>query len=373
MQYTKVHIIFLLLVTLGLACCDDNIPPMGPGMEVEINLLDIDYDPTDYDLQYPDHFPNMVIPADNPMTNEGVDLGRHLFYDPILSLDSTQSCSSCHLPAGSFTDNLSVSAGIDGINGKRSSMSLLNVGFVSTGLFWDGRSRTLERQALIPVEDPVELHDTWPNVIRKLSRHDDYPTLFRKAFGIESRSGITKELAAKAIAQFERSLVSSGESKYDRVVSGRSVFTDEELRGFDIFFDIDPDASRHAECGHCHNAPLFTTNEYRNNGLDEVESLRDFVDQGRGRVTGRVFDNGLFRIPTLRNIESTAPYMHDGRFQTLDEVIDHYITGGFHADNLGAVMRPLNLQEEDRRDLVAFIKTLADPDFMNNPLYSNPF
>lgn len=372
MSEYRPHIILLVLLALILACCDDS-PGPDPMMSDDVDLTDIDYDPQAYDLVYPDHFPTMVIPTDNPMTQEGVELGRRLFFDPVLSLDSTQSCSLCHLQAGSFTDNLSVSTGVDGIAGHRSSMSLLNIGFATNGLFWDGRVETLEEQALLPVEDPIELHNMWPNVIQKLKSHTDYPQRFRKAFGINKSSEIDRELAVKAIAQFERSLVSSGNSKYDKVISGVSVFTDEELRGFDIFFDIELDTARHAECGHCHNAPLFTTNEYRNNGLDAVQTLEDFADKGLGETTGRIFDNGLFRIPTLRNIEFTAPYMHDGRFETLDEVIDHYITGGFHADNLGAVMRPLNLTDEDKQNLIAFIKTLADPDFMSNPIYSNPF
>ena len=371
MNSLRNYILFFLLISLCFSSCEDD--PVEPEQMDIVDLTDIAYEPQPYDLVYPDHFPSMEIPADNPLTVDGVELGRRLFYDPILSLDSTQSCSTCHLPSGSFTDNLAVSIGVDGLAGSRSSMSLLNVGFAVTGLFWDGRVQTLEEQALLPVEDPIELHNMWPNVIEKLQAHDDYTIRFRKAFGISTTSEISKELAAKAIAQFERTLVSSGNSKYDRVISGRSVFSDEELDGFDIFFDIAPDTSRHAECGHCHNAPLFTTNEFRNNGLDAVDALTDFSDLGLGETTGRVFDNGLFRIPTLRNIDFTAPYMHDGRFATLDEVIDHYITGGFHADNLGAVMRPLNLTDDDKSNLVAFIKTLADPDFMSNPMYSNPF
>jgi len=336
-------------------------------------LTDIAYDPEEYILDIPEGFPQMLIPEDNPMTVEGVSLGRHLFYDPILSIDSTQSCSSCHLIQSSFTDNLNVSVGVDGIAGQRSSMSLLNVGFHNNGLFWDGRVNTLEEQALLPVEDPVELHDTWPNVENKLRRNTMYPGMFRKAFGIEAESEIDRELAVKAIAQFERSLISSGNSKYDRVIAGIDVFTDEELDGFEIFFDINEDQSLHAECGHCHNAPLFTTNEFFNNGIDQVTSLNDFKDKGRGSVTSLAFDNGAFKVPTLRNIENTAPFMHDGRFQTLDEVIDHYVSGGHPADNLGAVLRPLLLDTRNRAALKAFILTLQDDDFIENPSFSNPF
>lgn len=355
----------LIIYAIMVACCEE---PMGA-----IDLKSIPYNPEAYIPAVPENFPQLEVPEDNQLTVQGIDLGRHLFYDPILSADSTMSCSSCHLPRGNFTDNLALSEGIDKVAGKRSSMTLLNVGFSNTGLFWDGRINSLEEQALLPVEDPVELHDTWPNVESKLRRHTDYPAMFRKAFGIERESEITKELATKALAQFERIMISSGNAKYDRVINGTAVFTDLELDGHDIFFDVNEDVTRHAECGHCHNAPLFTTNEFFNNGLDGVSNLTDFRDLGKGEITNKPFDNGTFKVPTLRNIEFSAPYMHDGRFATLDEVIDHYITGGNHADNLAPVLRPLNLDDYDRSALIAFIRTLEDQDFLNNPLLADPF
>lgn len=360
--------IFIVLLSMLLSCGKDEAPSEMGG-----DLTLFPYQPESYDLQIPEGFPQMVIPADNPLTVAGVSLGRHLFYDPILSVDSTQSCSSCHLQAANFTDNLAASTGVDGITGNRSSMTLLNIGFHNTGLFWDGRVMTLEEQALLPVEDPIELHDSWPNVERKLRRHSMYPKMFREAFGIERQEDISRDLAVKAIAQFERTLISSGESKYDRVVAGEAVFTDQELDGFEIFFDINEDQSQHAECGHCHNAPLFTTNEYFNNGIDAVESLADFTDLARGKVTGQRFDNGAFKVPTLRNIEFTAPFMHDGRFSHMEEVIDHYATGGNPADNLGAVMRPLSISEKNKAALLAFINTLQDEVFLQNPAFSSPF
>lgn len=345
-------------------CCDKEPDPTS--------LEDIAYDPQPYDLVIPDHFPRMLIPEDNPLTVDGVVLGRRLFYDPVLSEDGSMSCSSCHLPRGSFTDNLSVSPGVTGETGTRSSMSLLNIGFNNNGFFWDGSAQTLEEQALLPVEDPIELHNSWPNVIEDLRADVVYPGLFRKAFGITAAEEITKELAAKAIAQFERTLVSSGKSKYDRVVAGEDIFTDEELLGHNIFFDIDPDVSRHAECGHCHNAPLFTTNEFFNNGLDNTDE-GNLADQGREIVTGRPFDAGKFRVPTLRNIQLSAPYMHDGRFLNLDEVIDHYDTGVVFSRNVDPNLRVLELRSDDRRALQAFIETLSDPDFTTDERYSSPF
>lgn len=359
------RILFFSCLWLFIACCDE------PGNEVK--LTDIAYDPVAYTQNTPANFPALEVPGDNQLTVQGVELGRHLFYDTILSSDSTMSCSSCHLPTGNFTDNRKTSEGVSGESGKRSSMTLLNVAYANTGLFWDGSIETIEEQALLPVEDPIELHDSWPNVEAKLQRHKDYPSMFRRAFGIEDKSEITRALAVKAIAQFERTMISSGNSKYDRVIAGMDVFTDLELDGHDIFFDINEDITRHAECGHCHNAPLFTTNEFFNNGLDAVSSLNDFEDKGRGEHTGKLFDMGTFKVPTLRNIQHSAPYMHDGRFETLDDVIDHYITGGQHADNLAPVLRPLNLNEYDRSALIAFINTLEDLDFINNPQLSSPF
>ena len=366
-KYTLVTVTLALLV-LSQSCGKKEIYEVDPD-----DLTSVTYDPQSYAINRIEGFPEMVHPADNPLTVEGIFLGRKLFFDPILSADSTQACASCHLPGGSFTDNFAKSVGIDNIAGKRSSMSLLNVGYYNEGLFWDGREASLESQALLPVEDPIELHDTWPNVIEKLMRHEDYPFDFRRAFGIEDKGEITKELAAKALAQFERSIVSSGNSKYDRVVRKEAFFTDAEQNGFLMFFDAAVGILPDAECGHCHTAPLFTTNEYLNNGLDGVASVNDFVDKGRGAVTGVPFDQGTFRVPTLRNISFTAPYMHDGRFQTIEEVVEHYASGGNYADNRHPLITPLLLDENHKLDLIAFLKTLDDPDMISNPVYQSPF
>jgi len=359
------HCTLLLLLFYSIAACvRDQIPtPEG--------LAAIPYNPQAYNLERPTGFPVMFIPTDNPTTIEGVNLGRQLFYDPILSLDSTMSCATCHLPVGSFTDNEATSFGVDGILGKRSSMSLLNAGYYTNGLFWDGRANTLEEQALLPVEDEVELHETWPNVIQKLQRHPSYPIAFRKAFGITDEMAITKELAAKAIAQFERSLI-SGNSKYDQVIRGETTFTPEEQLGWDIFFDVS-DSIPDGECAHCHNEPFFTTNEYFNNGVQGADNLNDFSDLGRGLVTGNIFDNGKFRAPTLRNIALTAPYMHKGRFDTLNEVLIHYNTGGNYAENLSPLIRPLTLSGDQKNAVIAFLHTLTDTTFTQNPAYQNPF
>jgi len=324
--------------------------------------------PVPYDLHEPEHFPRMVIPTDNPLTEEGIALGRKLFYDPILSKDSTIACASCHLPKGGFTDNLAVSPGVNGTPGKRSAMPLINPGYNHSGFFWDGRVETLEEQALIPVEDPVEMHEDWQNVTQKLQRDAEYPVLFQQAFGAET---ITKTLVAKALAQFERTLISA-DAKYDKVLRGEAVFTESEQRGFQIFMDDAPGILPEGECGHCHIPPLFTTNEYHNNGIEKVAGMDDFPDKGRGAVTGYINDNGKFRVPTLRNITETAPYMHDGRFGTLEEVIEHYNSGGHHTENKSSNVLQLHLSEQDKQDLLAFLNTLTDTAFLANPAFAKP-
>ncbi len=375
MSFFLKNTFLFLLITLLFACKKDDKPVVttNPPTPEFPDLSDIVYDPILVDLTIPDPLPPMDIPTDNPLTKDGVELGRFLFYDPILSGNETMACANCHLPKGGFTDNLAVSKGVDGTAGIRSSMSLMNAGYVTQGLFWDGRIQTLEEQALLPVEDPIELHNEWEEVEEKLRRHNDYPTRFRKAFGINNAGEITKELAVKAIAQFERSLVSAN-SKYDQVIRKEAFFEEDELNGFELFFDV-PNDLPDAECGHCHNAPLFTVNQYFNNGLDSVGNLEDFVDKGLGAVTNNLFDNGKFRAPSLRNIALTAPYMHDGRFQTLEEVIDHYNEGAHFADNIDPLIRPrgLGLSEQHKKDLVAFLHTLTDTSFVNNPAFQNPF
>jgi len=374
-------ILFILVVLLfSPGCGDDNMPDPTAGdcdQDPTCDLTNIEYDPQPYVINAPENYPPMVIPADNPMTVAGVALGRHLFYDPILSADNSMSCGSCHQPSLAFTDGLAVSTGIDGIAGTRSSMPLIDIGYNYKGLFWDGRTTTLEEQALLPIEDPIEMHNTWPNVMEELRAHDQYPEMFRKAFGISNKTEMSKELAAKAIAQFERSMVSSGESRFDKFIRGNGFFpTEAELNGYLIFIDEAGDTPD-GECAHCHVPPLFTTNDFVNNGIEQVSSLADFPDLGRGAVTGSEFDNGKFRIPTLRNIMHSAPFMHDGRFATIEEVMDHYISGGHYALNLDVNIIPHDdpsqpefyIDEEGKQNLIEFMKMLTDTAALNNPAY----
>lgn len=374
----KKLVILAIIATLGVMSCkdDDNSKPTPSGED----LTGIPYDPTPHELTIPPGLPSMEIPADNPLTVQGIELGRRLFYDPILSKDSTISCSSCHLLTRSFNDNTAFPPGVGGLVGNRSSMSLLNVGFQTKGFFWDGRSQTLEDQALHPIENPVEMAEIWDNVELKLRRHADYKQRFREAFGIENSNEITKELAAKALAQFERTLISAN-SRYDKKKFQQDpdpfLLTDLEVDGQKIFYDDllgEPGAAT-GHCAHCHDGgALYSSEVYRNNAITQVASLSDFPDKGLGAITGNLTDNGMFKSPTLRNIALTAPYMHNGMFQTLEEVVDHYVSGGHYADNVVLLsISPQNFTEYDKQALVAFLHTLTDTSYYDNPAFANPF
>jgi cytochrome c peroxidase len=376
----KTIIFSLFLTALGVIACRRDCgetPNSG-------DLVQYPYNPQPYTIKKPAHYPEVPVPADNPMTYDGVQLGRHLFYDPILSKDNTMSCASCHFAEKSFTDGKRVSKGIDGISGTRSSMSLMNIAYVVPNnpadtflLFWDGRAKSLETQALLPVEDPIELHHLWPNIIENLKNHSTYPQMFRKAFGINDKTEITKELAAKAIAQFERIMIGSGTSIYDRYLNGeKDLLQDEVLDGKLMFFDEgSPFGLPDAECFHCHGTGTLTGKGFFNNGLDPYDLLQD---AGREKVTKNPNDRGKFRTSTLMNIEKTAPYMHDGRFSNLTQVVDHYLFDAiptpYPNPNLNLIINKKQLYTPYHRDaLVAFLKTLTDNEFINNPDIQNPF
>ena len=359
----NILIIAIALFTL-VACEEDQIMKSR-------DLAGIAYDPQPYVVNVPENFPPLEIPEDNPMTQEGVELGRRLFYDPILSRDSTISCASCHFPELAFTDGVKFSVGIDGQLARRSSMSLVNIGFFYNGLFWDGRVQTLEEQSLHPIEDPLEQGFNLQALTERLRAHDDYPARFRKAFGIEDRSEINSTVIGKAIAQWERIII-SGNSRFDQWQRGLISLEDEELVGRSLFFDLD-DGFKDAECIHCHSGNLFTANTYHNNGLDSVgNDYSLFRDVGLG-INGIVGDTGKFRATSLRNIELTGPYMHDGRIGTLEEVVEHYSTGIKPARNKDPLVSNLNLTEDEKFALVQFMKTLTDTSYLDIPEVLSPF
>lgn len=310
-----------------------------------------------------------VIPTDNPQTVEGISLGRKLFFDPILSLDQTQSCASCHQPQKAFTDGLPLSIGIAGQEGTRNSMPLHNLAWnYSQKLNWDGSAISLEQQLSGPITNPFELNNTWSQVISSLQNHDQYPELFEQAFGTPA---IDSVLVSRAIAQFLRTLISA-DSPFDRYLLGdENAISAEAKEGFQVFM-----AEDRGDCFHCHGNsfnPLWTDNTFHNNGLDEF-----FTDLGLGGVSGDPFDNGKFRAPSLRNLAYTGPYMHDGRFETLDEVINHYSEGLVYSETIDPLMKYIaqggvQLSEEDKMYLKAFLLSLSDPNFINNPDFQNPF
>jgi cytochrome c peroxidase len=335
----------------------------------------VGFAPTPYVLEIPSHFPDMIIPADNPMTVEGVALGRKLFYEQKLSGDNTISCASCHAPANSFSDPNQFSVGIDGIQGTRNSMALINLGWENF-FFWDGRSKSLEEQILEPVPNPIEMHQSWKDAVGKLNADVAYRNDFFKVFNEE---GIDSSKVAKVIAQFLRTMI-SGSSKYDvmyKYENNMSLSTSEqtilssisveEWAGYDLFKSLNG-----ADCFHCHNGPLMQVKKFSNNGLDAT-----FTDLGRGKITGNANDNGKFKVPTLRNIELTGPYMHDGRFTTIDEVIEHYSTGIHQSSTIDPLIEyafqggvQLDAQEKDL--LKKFLLTLTDYEFINNPDFQKP-
>lgn len=325
---------------------------------------------TPYTLEVPKSLPRPALPADNPLTVEGVALGKKLFYDPILSIDSTISCGSCHHQAAAFSDNGNAfSIGIDGNVGKRTSMPLMNLAF-HPHFFWDGRSPTLRALALEPIIDPLEMGNTLENMVKTLNRHKSYLEAFQVAFGAAPDA----ELVGLAIEQFLLTIL-SGQSKFDQVQLGLATFTPEEARGFAIFnAEGNPSGPlRGGDCFHCHNTALFSTFDLINNGMEGP------TDKGLGDLTGDIFDYFKFKTPSLRNVEVSAPYMHDGRFTTLEEVLEHYDFVD-HANvsisidpNMHASMDGLQLTAQDKADLVAFLKTLTDHNYLNNPAFANPF
>ena len=386
----------IALVLLIVACSPDPQQPTPIVDPLTIYdddpLTSIPSNPTAYTLTRPTDFPMPIIPADNPMTVEGIELGRRLFYDPILSGDSTMSCEGCHKQEYAFADVLLVNPGIDGILGFRNPPPLFNLAFVSNGLNWDGSSKNLEEQAVIPIVSPIELHETLANVTFKLKRHELYPTWFREAFGVAKKGEITDELARKALSQFIRTMVSD-KSRLDKslgyVPGIRPFLTDSERRG-EIMFINENDVvygwngqdsiRRDKECLHCHqNGRLFTNNAFVNNGLTQTNSLLNFPDLGLGAVNGNAIDNGKFRTPSLRNIELTAPYMHDGSLATLEDVLDHYSLHLMDSPNLDGLLAarltsaPITFTPQEKTDLINYLKTLTDTDFTNNPAFSNPW
>lgn len=318
---------------------------------------------TPYRLSVSERLPKVKLPEDNPLTVEGVELGRRLFNESRLSRNNAQSCASCHEPTKAFTDGQSHSLGAGGQRGRRNAMSLANLAWASE-FFWDGRAKSLREQVLLPIQDSHEMNETLDRVVAKLEADNQYPAQFKAAFGT---AGITSNRVALALEQFLLTRVSQ-ESKFDRAARKLDDLTPQEQRGLQLFItEHDPVRGlKGADCFHCHGGNLFSNHQFMNNGLEERTG-----DLGRMEVSGLETDRAKFKVPTLRNVALTAPYMHDGRFATLEAVVEHY-NGKLHRSRTldpNLAKHPdsgLGLSADDKAALVAFLKTLTDEAFVTS-------
>jgi cytochrome c peroxidase len=317
-------------------------------------------------------FPAMPTNANNPVTVEGAELGRYLFYDPILSDDSTMSCGSCHKQEYAFSDAPNpFSKGKNGKLTTRNTMPLFNLAWCNE-YFWDGRATSLENQVFEPVRSHDEMNLSWVAAEARINSSEFYHKKFRLAFG---ETKIDSVMISKAIAQFLRTLISHT-SRYDSLQMGLITFTKDEADGFVLVSDMTK-----GDCLHCHTSDadgLGTTNKFSNNGLDAFTDVHQCKDIGRGKITGATRDYGHFRIPSFRNLFLTAPYMHDGRFKTVEEVLNFYNDSVKMNATIDSKMGTAphggaHLTAEEKRKVIAFLKTMTDYSFAKNPDFSNPY
>lgn len=379
-KYTILFILVFYISITGMRCTREETPEPQPEP----------YTPTPYEFTIPRYFPTALnIPDDNPLTEEGVELGRYLFYDGRMSgrdhPDSLMSCATCHIQAHSFECGIDhpefLQGKTHGITGKPTPhymLPLINLVWNSNGYFWNGYVsennpdyQNIEDIVLMGLLAEHELNADTSRVVEMFSNLPGYPELFRKAFGTKQ---VTIDRISKAIAQFMRTFVSS-DSKFDRYMQGSYQLTESELNGFILFT-----TEEGADCFHCHGGygnPLFTSNLFYNNGKDTVFTGPYEDPRDRYHITGDPMDLGAYKAPTLRNIEHTAPYMHDGRFKTLDEVIDFYSHHVLWSPYIDPLMHHVNtggvqLTPKEKADLKAFLLTLSDETFLTNPDYSKP-
>ena len=339
----------LCLVFLLVACGSD-----------DSSYEDIEDENKVLDFPQPDFFPSPTYDLEtNPPTEKGFELGKKLFYDGRLSSTGVISCGFCHIQEFSFTHHTHiVSHGVNGALGTRNAQPLMNLAYMED-FSWDGSAAHLDAFPIIPITTDVEMNESVGNVIEKLKADEDYQSLFAAAFENEN---IDADNMFKALSQFLVMMVSA-DTKYDKVMQGNAVFTDEETAGKAIF---------EAKCASCHSGILFTDQSYRNNGLPIDPQYNDI---GRERVTGESDDRYKFKVPTLRNIALTYPYMHDGRFQTLSEVLNHYDSGMEHTENLDPIFVNDNeigipLSDNEKTQLLAFLQTLTDDNFILDQRFS---
>ena len=387
--------IILTLALLGLARQTTGGPPQDAVPIVQVvdghrRALSLPAEPYNYArIALPDHVASVAdrfdnTPGDNPITDHGATLGRVLFYDKTLSVNGSTSCASCHLQKFAFTDNKKRSIGFDGAQVRRNSMSLVNLRYYARGrFFWDERAASLEAQVLMPIENAVEMGHRLDDLVPQLQADPIYPPLFHNAFGDPN---VTEDRIANALAQFVRSIVSFhsrydiGRSQVDSVLEPFPNFTAQENYGKEQFFG-------RAKCADCHlpderhpssgkrQSAFFHLAKPTVNGVDSDSPT---VDRGVGEHTGRSSDVGRFKASSLRNIELTSPYMHDGRFITLDQVVEHYNWSVRPHDNLDPLLEDfaangLALPEVEKVALTQFLLTLSDHELTGDPKFSDPF
>ncbi|MBK6976168.1 MAG: cytochrome-c peroxidase [Cytophagaceae bacterium] len=323
----------------------------------------LDIDPNEPLFTIPEGFPEPKYKMEsNPITADGFLLGKKLFFDGRLSRDGTISCAECHSQPYAFTHHShAVSHGIDDRVGIRNAPGLMNLAWQDK-FFWDGGVFDLDLFSIAPIQNPNEMDETVTNVIEKLKKDKEYPALFKKAFGTEE---VTTQRFLKALSQYMLTLVTAN-SKYDQYKAGKTTFSNDEKEGLRLFTE--------KGCAGCHPAPLFTDHSFRSTGLD-TGYFRDTLDTGRGRITEQKEDDFKFKVPTLRNIAYTFPYMHDGRFQTLEEALEHYNSGVVNLPNLDPAFKKntklgIQMTPTEKKQLVVFLNTLTDEDFLKNKRFS---
>ncbi len=306
-------------------------------------------------MEVPKGFPEIDFPEGNEFTKSRWDLGKRLFYDPVLSRDNSLSCASCHSPELAFSDDTAFSIGSEGRLGTRNSPTLANVAY-HPYLTREGGVPTLEMQVLVPIQEHNEFDFNIVLITERLRTDSSYQLMAKEAYDRE----VDPFVITRAIACFERSLL-SGYSPFDQYKyhEDQSALSPSEINGMKLFF------SAKTNCSKCHDNFNFTNYEFENNGLYEI-----YEDEGKFRLSGEESDRALFKVPSLRNIELTAPYMHDGSISTLEEVIEHYQSGGKPHQNKSAYIKPLDLSETEKSDLVQFLKTLTDDTFISNPMFA---
>ena len=331
--------LFICLVLSLLACREDDV------------TIPVSYPPL---MDVPDGFPAIDFPEDNAFTQARWELGKRLFYDPVMSLDGTISCASCHKPGLAFSDELVVSLGVEDRLGTRNAPSLANVAY-QPYLLREGGVPTLEMQVLVPIQEHNEFDF---NIVLLAERLNDDTSYVKMAMDAYDRSP-DAFVITRALACFERSLI-SGNSPYDQYTEKNitSAMTDAQIRGMNLFF------SDRTNCSTCHSGFNFTNYAFENNGL-----YVEYGDVGRMRLTLKEEDKALFKVPGLRNIEMTAPYMHDGSLQTLQQVIDHYQSGGKNHPHKNPILKPLDLTPSEQKDLSGFLMALTDDTFLTNPVF----